>query len=130
MTYDKINSILLCKLVDMHHFSKEYIQQELEFWSVEAIDEIPCYCLMETMVGNYMKWIMVENVNVAQIQLLFDTFEEMAVCDDINVRDLLQVGFLEQLYSSKDLLTTAYKYMHPQTEVLCRELKEYFNEPV
>lgn len=132
MVYKNINSIVLYYLPNLPDTSPEDIKEEIQSWwleSVKAIEDVPAYCFLETRMGDYMRALIPQNEDVEEIKKLFHFFEKMATCEDINVRDLLQVGFLEQLWATADLLNVVYKYMHPQTKILCDELASSFRDP-
>ena len=129
MTYENINNILFERLPELRMIAKEAIEEELTFWKAKDVCEIPSYCLLETIVGDYMRSLLLENGDVSYIKRLFDFFEEMATCEDIDVRTLLKVGFLEQLFAGDILLPTSHKYMHEQTRILCDQLIPYFRKP-
>lgn len=56
---------------------------------------------------------------------IFDYMEEMASSDDIEVRNLLQVGILEELWSERLTFNRARKYMWPKTRELYEGLITY-----
>ena len=129
MTYKTIIPIVLRMFPDLPETSPEDLKEELEFCTVQTIDDLLPYCFLEARMGDYMRALIPKNEDKHRIEKLFDFFEQMATCQDQNVRDLLKVGFLEQLWASADLLNTAYKYMHPYTKVRCDELSPWFKDP-
>jgi len=124
MTYDNINAVLLERLPEL----AVAIQKEYDYWKEE---KVPSYCLYEGVLNSsgFMDNLLLEETNMELIKKVFDLYEDMATCDDVEVRNLLQVGLLEYLWSSVALLTTAHKYMHPQTRSLCDKIQAYLRYP-
>jgi len=119
-------------LIDRFPELAEEIKKEYDWWKDE---EPPPYCLFEGVLNSsgFMENLLFEETNIELIKRIFIMFEDMAVCEDVKVRTLLQVGLLEYLWGDHKLLTIAHKYMHPNTKRLCEELQPYFKtqfEPV
>lgn len=121
MNYTDINSILLVRMPEL----KSAIEKEYEWWNGE---EPPPHCLYESAFNHsgFMRDLLFEEINITLINKVFDFFEDMANCDDYEVRCLLKVTLLEYLWGDFDLLNRAHKYMHTKTRELCDELQVYF----
>ena len=124
MTYDNINSVLIERFPEL---AKE-IKKEYDWWKDE---EPPPYCLYEDVMNSsgFMQNLLYEETNIELIKRVFTMFEDMAMCEDVDVRTLVKVGLLEHLWGDVKLLTVAYKYMHPNTIKLSNELQPYFTTP-
>jgi len=120
VTFKTINSILAEKFPEL----SEAIKKEENFWKHE---EVPPYCLYGPVVEPFIAKLLTEETNTSLIKRFFDFFEEMANCDDIEVRNLVTVSVLESLWGNFTLLSIAHKYMHPQTRKLCDGLQVYFH---
>ena len=119
MTYKTINTALAENFPEL----SDAIKKEEDFWKKE---EIPPYCLYGPVVEPFIAKLLIEEKNISLIKKFFIFFENMANCDDIEVKNLVKVSVLESLWGDFTLLSTAHKYMHPQTRKLCDELQIYF----
>ena len=117
-----INSILQNKIPEL----AEEIEKVYAYWKY---DRTPPHVLFAEVLNQngFMSNLLLSECNTSLIKKLFNFFEEMAFCDDEEVRNLLQVTILEYLWGDINLLNRAHKYMHPETRRLSDELQIYFN---
>ena len=120
MTYDNMNMLLQIRIPEL----TDHIKKETDYWKGK---EVPTYCLYEGAINGsgFMVDLLTQKPNPELLSRVFGFFEEMANCEDFEVRNLLKVGILEYLWGEK-LVEVANKYMHPQTKKLCDELHVYF----
>jgi hypothetical protein len=121
MTYQEINSILAERFPEL----SVAIKNEESFWKYE---DVPSYCLYGSVVEPFIAKLLTEETNIPLIKRFFDFFEEMSNCNDEEVKNLVQVSILESLWGNSEILNTAHKYMHPQTRMLCDELRKWFKK--
>ena len=121
MTYEIMNTILVERLPEV----KDAVRKETSHWKYE---EVPSHVLYEVALNQsgFMYGLLLEDSNKSLIEKVFVFFEEMASCDDREVRNLLQVSILEYLWGDFQVLSRAHKYMHPKTRILSDELQIYF----
>jgi len=121
MTYDNINPVLLEKLPEL---AREF-EEEHDYWEGE---KVPSHILYEKVLNHsgFMANLLLQDCDTMLIERVFDFFEEMANCDDEEVRNLLQVTILEYLWSDYEMLSCAHKYMHARTRKICDEIQAYF----
>lgn len=67
------------------------------------------------------------NSDGENIGKIFDFLEEMSLCDDVKVRELLDFTILEQFIDEgKEQLNKLKKFMHENTLSCCAEIEKYF----
>jgi len=123
MNYDTINDIFLLRFPELDSLFKE----KYEAWGEE---DIPQHCFLGDVLNYYLTVLLRENTDKHQIKKIFSFYEEMAACDDVHVRDLLQVTLLEYLWDEKTVFTNALNYMQPKTHVINDAIRSYIREPV
>lgn len=88
--------------------------------------KVPTYVLYEEALNVYLHQLLIENSNIKKIKDIFYFYEKMAMCEDEEVRNLLQAALLEYLWTSRDIRDTAVLYMLPTTRMLLKEVEENF----
>ena len=88
---------------------------------------VPPHVFYGDVLNEFVFKLLEENKEKELLQRIFAFYEEMAICGDDNVENVLQVTLLEYLWDDFTVLTRAYRYMHPKTKKLCDELQYYFN---
>lgn len=116
---------------------------ELYFQFKEVVPECISFCdekekenLIDDTVGIHVSFSMVIvpyllysiNINdINTIEKIFSFMEQMAVCKDIKVQEVLDFTILEQLADEgHDKLQECKKYMGTNTLQHCQKVEEYF----
>ena len=60
-----------------------------------------------------------------ELNIVFEFYEKLAVCEDEEVKNLLQVTLLENLMDNKELYKKAEKYMRTNTKSICKLIEQY-----
>ncbi len=82
-----------------------------------------CFC---DFIGSLLTNESHDNIKLKKV---FDFLEEMAVSEDTEVRNLLQVTVLEYLHSRYILQSRAEKFMLTETKKIFDYVKSYLQEP-
>lgn len=104
--------------------SKKYLEQAGFY---ELFNETP-YVFFEDVFSAFI----IEKICARDKKMLhriFDFIEEMATSDDIEVRNLAQVGLLEALWCDKRTHKISVRYMYPNTKKLYENCSMYFDVP-
>ena len=88
-------------------------------WSSDTTKEmldLP-YILLGYIFIPFIKESLLKNVR-SNIKRIFDFLEEMAMSDDEEVRNILQVGILEALWDDAHIFCLAQKNMRSRTSII------------
>ena len=122
MNLNTINNILISKFPELALLFKE----QFDLWG----NNIHPHCFTGDVLNNYVTGLLLENNNKQQIKKIFDFYEEMACCDDLEVRNLLQVTLLEYLWDNERVFNKALDYMQPKTREINNLISSYLKLPV
>ena len=92
-------------------------------------DIIPPHCFFGYVLNGYVTELLRENSNKKQLEKIFRFYEEMARCEDVQVRNLLQVTLLEYLWDKETIYKNAVEYMQSQTKAINNEISSYLEAP-
>ena len=92
--------------------------------------EIGSYILYGEVFNPYIRQLLLEDENSDEIEQVFSFLEEMATCEDQEVRNLLQVEILEFLWDEYETYEKAIKYMLPETKNINKKIENYFFIPL
>lgn len=110
--------------------SKRFLKKMLCFFpsakdefdeSIEKFDEPMETVIVEDIFMPKVIKLLKEDRDTEFLDKLFEYFEEVANCDDVNLENLFSVTVLEILGNDKKILETAKKYMRSETMRLQRE---------
>lgn len=79
--------------------------------------------LIKSVLKNHTK------SNIIMANRIFDFYEELAISNDDEVRNLLQVTLLENLWDDYDIYIAASKYMRVETQNINKEINSYLSPP-
>lgn len=123
ITYSGLTAELLCK------YFPEY-KDRIRGLETELGDGIP-HCLfgnfLNPLTVNILQELTEENIVTAR--KIFDLYELLASSSDEEVRDLLQVTLLENLWDNYDVYSAAVKFMGDNTRLINKEIGKYLSEP-
>ena len=111
-----------------------------QFPSLKAVidaemDTFECYkpganVLYGNVLNPYITELLRASDESDEIIKVFNFYEELALSDDEEVRNLLQVTLLEYLWDEPEIFRRAEKYMLPETKKVNNLINEYLNKPV
>jgi len=122
--YDEMNKELETRFPEF----KNEIEEEKKHCGK---DELLTYSFYNAVLNFNIKKILKEEnkKNINFINNIFIFLEEMASSDDVEVRNLLQVGILEFLWDEKIILEKAEKLMFPKTKEINKKIYSYLKRP-
>jgi len=118
MNYSSINDDLMQRFPEL----ESLFQEQFEFWKGS---DIPPHCFCADALNRYVTELLREDINQQQIEKIFEFYEELASCDDENVRNLLQVSLLEYLWDEEFVYKNALTHMLPNTRIINNEIASY-----
>lgn len=122
MKYEELNNVLPLYFPNL----KQLIDSEM--------DTFECYrpgphVLYGNILNPNVKKILEHEEDQAALKQIFSFYEELAISEDEEVRNLLQVTLLEALWDERTTYKKACKYMQPMTKLINLLIYDYFNEP-
>lgn len=81
------------------------------------------HVLLENVLCPYVNSLL-DNDSQDELKYVFDFYENMALSEDEEVKNLLQVTLIENLID-KGLYKKAEKYMHTNTKAVCKSVENY-----
>ena len=114
MCYNDLPHILVCTFPHLKKEVTSFLQSDGELYHV----------MYESILCPYVNSLL-EADSENELNRVFDFYEKMAVCEDEEVKNLLQVTLLENLFDNKSLYKKAVKYMHASTRAICKSIEEY-----
>ena len=122
MRYYDMNKILMTKFPELLYlYEKQFV-----FWGDDAP---PQHCFFGAVLNEYLSTLLYENTDQQMISRIFAFYEEMALSDDIEIRNMLQVTLLEYLWDDFVVFTNAMVYMLPETKRINEMIGEYLKKP-
>lgn len=123
MKYHQLNDILLQEFPNL----SSHIDEEYSFYGSQKPGP---HTLYSSVLNPFVKELLTgRKRNDAEIRRVFAFYEELALCEDTDVQDLLQVTLLEALWENRHLYDSAYEYMLPQTKKINERIREYLDVP-
>ena len=122
MTYCSINEILIEKFPELNPIFNELFR----LW---GSDNPPPHCFFGDTLNPYITGLLRASDESDRITKVFNFYEELALCDDEEVRNLLQVTLLEYLWDEKLVYERACTYMLPATKQINVYIGDYLNKP-
>jgi len=118
MNYSSINDDLVQRFPEL----EPLFQEQFESWKER---DIPPHCFCADALNRYVTELLREDINQQQIEKIFEFYEELASCEDEDVRNLLQVSLLEYLWDKEFVYKNALKNMLPNTRAINSEIASY-----
>ena len=87
------------------------------------------YILYGQVLNPYVKELLLNGTDTKSIEDIFAFYEELAISEDEEVNNLLQVELLEALWSPKELFEKARAHMLPETRKFSDAIGAYFLPP-
>lgn len=109
-------------LINMLVYTFPHLEKEVEVFL--SSDGKLCHVLYESILCPYVNNLL-QNDSKKELNIVFDFYEKMAMCEDDEVKNLLQVTLLENLMVNKELYKKAEKYMHTNTKLICKSIEKY-----
>jgi hypothetical protein len=116
MNYDNMKEILIAKFPQL--------KEKCTGWPehFDYISESGPHVVYGDLLNSYVADLLRENKDIETIKKVFDFYEEMAICEDNRVRNVLQVTLLEYLWDEKTTYENALKYMGNETAKINKEI--------
>lgn len=114
MHYNDLSDILV--------YTFPHLEKEVEVFL--SSDGKLYHVLYEEILCPYVNDLL-QNDSENELKSVFDFYEKLAVCEDDEVKNLLQVTLLENLMDNKKLYKKAEKYMHTNTRLICKSIEKY-----
>ena len=119
------------KYDELYKTFKEEIPEGSSFFEVKEkenlIDETDgIHIVFGMVIVPYILYI-VQNNKMLEINKVFSFLENMAICEDIKIKEVLDFTVLEQLVDEgQDILEQCKQYMKKNTLKHCEEVEKYF----
>lgn len=119
------------KYDELYTTFKEEIPEGSSFFEVKEkenlIDETDgIHIVFGMVIVPYILYI-VQNNKMLEINKVFSFLENMAICEDIKIKEVLDFTVLEQLVDEgQDILEQCKQYMKKNTLKHCEEVEKYF----
>lgn len=123
MHYHQLNDILLQNFPSLsNHIKEEYL-----FYG--SLEPGP-HTLYSSVLNPFVKELLTSSKRRdAEIRKVFAFYEELALSEDSDVQDLLQVTLLEALWENRHLYNSACEHMLPKTREINERICEYLDIP-
>ncbi len=122
MEYEELQQIL-CKRFP------QLASKFLQCFDIFGEDCLDPYILSYEVWNPYVLDLLRSEDDTQALQEVFVFYEELAISDDEEVRNFLQVALLEALWDEKVVLEKAYTYMFSETRKANEAIREYFLYP-
>lgn len=122
MNYSNIHTFLPLRFPEL----RESYEKEIHSFSDGQILQ---YVLFPCIFHEYLNDLLKMNTDKEMMIRIFSFYEEMALCKDEEVNNLLQVALLECLWDEKIVYERACGFMFPATKRINANIKNYLNEP-
>lgn len=119
------------KYDELYKAFKEEIPEGLSFFEIKEKENLidgtdGVHIAFGMVIVPYILHI-VQNEKTMEINKVFSFLENMAMCEDIKVNEVLDFTVLEQLADEgHDMLEQCKKYMKKNTIQHCEEIEKYF----
>ncbi len=119
------------KYDELYKTFKEEISEGCSFFEIKEkenlIDETDgMHVVFGMVIVPYILYI-VQNNKILEINKVFSFLENMAICEDIKIKEVLDFTVLEQLVDERqDVLGQCKQYMKKNTLEHCEEVEKYF----
>ena len=119
------------KYDELYKTFKEEISEGYSFFEIKEkenlIDETDgMHVVFGMVIVPYILYI-VQNNKTLEINKVFSFLENMAICEDIKIKEVLDFTVLEQLVDERqDVLGQCNQYMKKNTLEHCEEVEKYF----
>lgn len=119
------------KYDELYKKFKEEISEDYSFFEIKEnenrIDETDgMHIVFGMIIVPYILYI-VQNDKMTEINKVFAFLENMAICEDVKVKEVLDFTVLEQLVDEgHDTLEQCKQYMGENTLKHCEEIEKYF----
>ncbi|HOP10704.1 MAG TPA: hypothetical protein PK629_04335 [Oscillospiraceae bacterium] len=122
MKFEEMSNLLGVYFPNLKQVIDAASEEDKEYYKIGS------YILYGEVFNPYIRQLLLEEENPEEIEHVFDFLEKMAICEDQDVRNLLQVEILEFLWG-KETHEKAFKYMHSYTKQIYNKIEVYFNIP-
>lgn len=120
MKYDELYKMFKQEIPEGLHFFEEKEKENL----IDETDGI--HIMFGMIIVPYILYI-IHNKKTPEINKIFSFLEEMAMCENIKVNEVLDFTILEQLVDEgHDTLEQCKQYMGINTLKHCEEVEKYF----
>lgn len=119
------------KYDELYKTFKEEISEGYSFFEIKEkenlIDETDgMHVVFGMVIVPYILYI-VQNNKILEINKVFSFLENMAICEDVKIKEVLDFTVLEQLVDERqDVLGQCKQYMKKNTLEHCEEVEKYF----
>ena len=119
------------KYDELYKTFKEEISEGYSFFEIKEkenlIDETDgMHVVFGMVIVPYILYI-VQNNKILEINKVFSFLENMAICEDVKIKEVLDFTVLEQLVDERqDVLGQCKQYMKKNTLEHCEEMEKYF----
>ena len=119
------------KYEELYKTFKEEISEGYSFFEIKEkenlIDETDgMHVVFGMVIVPYILYI-VQNNKILEINKVFSFLENMAICEDVKIKEVLDFTVLEQLVDERqDVLGQCKQYMKKNTLEHCEEVEKYF----
>lgn len=119
------------KYDELYKTFKEEIPEGYSFFEIKEkenlIDETDgMHVVFGMVIVPYILYI-VQNNKMFEINKIFSFLENMAICEDVKIKEVLDFTVLEQLVDERqDVLGQCKQYMKKNTLEHCEEVEKYF----
>ena len=119
------------KYEELYKTFKEEISEGYSFFEIKEkenlIDETDgMHVVFGMVIVPYILYI-VQNNKMLVINKVFSFLENMAICEDVKIKEVLDFTVLEQLVDERqDVLEQCKQYMKKHTLEHCEEVEKYF----
>ena len=119
------------KYDELYKTFKEEISEGYSFFEIKEkenlIDETDgMHVVFGMVIVPYILYI-VQNNKMFEINKIFSFLENMAICEDVKIKEVLDFTVLEQLVDERqDVLGQCKQYMKKNTLEHCEEVEKYF----
>ena len=119
------------KYDELYKTFKEEISEGYSFFEIKEkenlIDETDgMHVVFGMVIVPYILYI-IQNNKMLEINKVFSFLENMAICEDIKIKEVLDFTVLEQLVDERqDVLGQCKQYMKKNTLEHCEEVEKYF----
>lgn len=121
MNYENILDILFKKISRIKNIYDEKVQEDL------IDNETGKHMIFGLVIVPFIITEVNKKTDVTIVNGIFDFLEEMSLCEDVKVRELLDFTILEQFVDEgKEQLDELKKYMRENTLICCLEIEKYF----
>lgn len=119
------------KYDELYKTFKEEISEGYSFFEIKEkenlIDETDgMHVVFGMVIVPYILYI-IQNNKTLEINKVFSFLENMAICEDVKIKEVLDFTVLEQLVDERqDVLGQCKQYMKKNTLEHCEEVEKYF----